>query len=223
MAKLPRNWQSMSNEEKQEWLAVNTSTSTQTRGLKLDVNVDAEAIKEVVEKNSQLEQELEAERTKAEDLESKLKIVAQKRFEEKKEKLGAPSYIQSVDELKRWQEAQSGGSGGDPVGRGGSGNLPLSPAQMGQKDGFDSQEELVEFLVDQKHMGTPEERKNAEAILNKLYEKTYSGLREGTGKQGTIFVDNPKERGESIIMRALRRNNERLAKKAMERRGIKNE
>jgi len=189
--------------------------------IKVDVEVNSKQFEEMVKEKTRLEQELEAERTEKESLESKLKIVAEKRFEEKRERLGAPDSIRTIDELKEWEESQRNR---EVVGRGGSGSLSLEGnlRATGQlKDGFDSQEALVEFLVDQKHMGTPQERKNAEAILNKLYEKTYKGLKEGTGKTGTIFVDNPKERGESIIMKALRKNNERLAKKAMERRGIK--
>lgn len=189
-----------------------------TNKLKINVEVDSKQMKEALERQNQLEQELENERTEKESLQSKLKIIAEKRFEEKRERLGAPDSIKTIDELREWEKTHRP----DPIGKGGSGSLSLEGnlrAIGNLKDGFDSQEELVEFLVDRKHSGTPEERKNAEAILNKLYEKTYKGLREGTGRTGVIFKDNPKERGESIIMKAVHKNNERIRQKAMERRG----
>jgi len=106
----------------------------------------------------------------------------------------------------------------DPVGKGGSGNLPLSSQQTGQSEGFDSERELVEYLVDRKYMGTPEQRKNASEILNKLYRKTFEAMKSGSINKGQIFEDDPEKTGESIIFRALRKSNERLRAKAMERR-----
>ena len=194
------------------------------RKIKVDVEVDSKTLKKALQRQNQLESELEAERAIREDAEAKLKLAAQKLFADKKARLGCDDpNIKTPSQLKQWAEENVTNSsyGEPPVGRGSAGSLKLSSAQLGEdvNQGFDSYEQMIETLTDKKLTGTPQEREEAKAILDEFWKKLDKGIQSGQIPRGKIFEDTEcKERGESILFRILRKNNERLRKKAFERR-----
>jgi len=189
------------------------------RKLGIDIKIDSETMKQEITKNMKLEEELENITTEKESLESKLKILAEKKLSEKRDYFRGLGYSGSLESFEDVRNAREWEQSRDPIGRGGSGNLRLNSAQTGEKEGFDSQENMIDYLVDLKNTSrNPQQRKKAEEILDVFYKKTFDAMKRNEIKQGEIFEDKPKERGESIIMKAVRLDNERLRKKALERR-----
>lgn len=210
----------MSEEEKEYY--------PKPKNMNVRVEVDSKTLKDSLKRQNQLEEELENERSEKESLELKVKLLAQKEFERKRERLGAPDNIKTISELREWQaENENSGykpSGLDlPLSQRAKGSLKLSSASDKRDDsGFLSHEEMVEFLTDKKLTGTPQEREEAKAILDELWKKLDKGIQSGQIPRGKIFEDiECTERNESILFRALRKNNERLRKRMKEARGIK--
>ena len=99
----------------------------------------------------------------------------------------------------------------EPIGRypQATGNLRLNAAQLGKSEGFESHQELVEFLTERSLIGTPQEKAEAKKTLDALWTKNVKAIQ--SGKLDMNFED--KDPDESIIMRTLRKRNELIRKK----------
>lgn len=186
---------------------------------KLDISVDVnhKELEQVIKRNAELEQKLN-------DANSKLRIVAEQKFKEKLEKYDAPDYITNPQELKSWIDetnAQPVKNHGDPVGKGGTGNIPLSFNQNLDKnqDSYESHEELVFDVMDKASRGD----KEAQAVKAKLQEKFLRAIK--SGDMPTVLYDEnqlPEDKLKtepSILKKILERENNRIRRKALERRG----
>jgi hypothetical protein len=126
------------------------------------------AFKEVEKTKRELELE-----EKNEELREKLEIIALAQFESKKRELGCnDADIDTPDKLEAWQK-------GHEEKKEASGSAPLSYGQMygGEpppQKGFNSVEDMVTELRMDARLGD----KNAQRILDKLFEKTLKGVKE---------------------------------------------
>jgi len=212
----------MTLEEKQAWLEENPDVGVDDRRkLMVDVKVDSRTLKEALQRQNELEQELEAERTELEDATNKLRVIAEQKVLEKADyfrKMGYSGKLESVSDIlkaKAWEE------GLDPVERGqrsgASGNLKLNDAQYGRSsEGFDSYEDMIYNLSERAKRGD----RVAQEQKRKLEEKFMSAIK--SGDLPTIFYDEnkPEFKGQpSIIKKVLERENEKIRQKAIERRG----
>jgi hypothetical protein len=186
-----------------------------TNKLKINVEVDSKQMKEALERQSQLEQELEAERTEKEDLQNKLRIVAEKALAKKRDYYRGLGYTGSLETIEDVRNAKEWEGGLDPVGRGGSGSLPLTPAQMGQSsEGYDSYEDMIFDLSERAKKGD----KLAIEQKRAIEEKFMNAIR--SGDLPTIIYDEnkPEFKGQpSILKKVLERQNERVRERFRER------
>lgn len=200
---LPPNWDEMSTEEKGQWLKEHDDG----KRLNLDINLSTKEFTELAQENS--------------DLKGKLRLASEFLLKIKKEKVGCSDpEVDTPSKLKQWIEEHENDSKNyyePPIGRGSSGSLKLKDATGQSSEGFDSEEQMIDYLVNTKNSleSTPEQREQASKILGELYRKTFEGLKKGTGRQGEIFVD-PLKDGKSVIKRALDRQNEAIRREMIE-------
>jgi hypothetical protein len=206
---LPPDWSEMTDAEKGAWLSEHEIGSEDRKRLNIDIKVESKTLLEALKRQNQLETELE-------DSKGKLRIAAERLLANKKEKVGCNDPdVDTPSKLKVWIAEHKNETNyyyEPPVGHGSSGNLKLSSAQGESNREFDSKEEMIDFLVNQKHTGTPEQKEQAEKVLNELYRKTFQGLKEGSGQSGKTLFKDPLKDGKSIIRHALDRRNEQLRK-----------
>lgn len=150
----------------------------------IEVNINTDGMTEIIKRNKELEQKLKESEEERLNYRSKLIVVAQSKFEQKKRELGAPDDIESPEVLKHWAETHADEKRraerrADPVGHGGAGVVPLS-GQSGSGSGteFSSQEELIDSLREQSRSRDAAEKANAEKILNELFSKGLRGMGE---------------------------------------------
>lgn len=162
----------------------------------ISIKFDREGFEKQVLEKKALEEELEAERTLREDYESKLRIIAEQKLEEKKKELNAPSWITTPTELNKWAEAEGIGD------KGAGGNVKLRPEDLQRErhsgSGEKEYDDSLDLLLDV--------QKNQPEVYEQIKEKAIKGLSEG--KQGFKFEDSWKD-GKSIIRRILDEANER--------------
>ncbi len=182
------------------------------KNLNLNVRVDSETLKKSLQRQNELETELEAERTEKENLESKLRIIAEKVFFDKRKALGAPDSITTVEELREWEQSRE-----PPVGRGASGNLKLTPAQYGRSsEGYDSVEDMIYTLSERAKKGD----KLAQEQKQALEQKFFNAIKSGDLPKILYDENKPEFKDEpSIIKKVLERENERVRQKLRESRG----
>lgn len=122
----------------------------------------------------------------AQDLKAKLTLLAEKRFREKKKKLGTPDSITTIEELMEFEKNPKK-FGGEK--KGGAGVAPISAMGGSSKDEleFESYDELVTFLRDIERKEGKNTRKGREAskVLDAIFLKTQKGLmKKGVRPQG---------------------------------------
>src|SRR4030042_4445539 len=130
------------------------------------------------ERVKQLEEQLENERTLKEDYELKLKLIGEKRLEERLKELNVPENDQpyfkaNPEKLEAYEKGLRGNSG-----TGGKGNISLRPEDMARerhsgKEGYGSYQELVKDVVER----SKTEPEMAE-VKRKLWEKMIRGWKE---------------------------------------------
>ncbi len=189
--------------------------SEKERRMKIDVEVDSKAFQELAEKNA--------------DLKNKLKLSAERLLEYKKERYGVPEELTDIEDVKAWieennaqprQYSKSHSKPSDVVGHGGVGNMPLSHNLYEPKsEGYESHEALVFDIMDKASNGD----KEAQAVKAELQKKFLRAIK--SGDMPTILYDEnqlPEDKLKtepSILKKILERENNRIRRKALERRG----
>lgn len=174
------------------------------KGKQLELNPDN--VKEILDQWKETKDKLEEQTTLREDYESKLRIIAEEKLEQKKKQLGAPDWIKTPSELKRFEESQEA--------KGGKGSLPLSREQKqkegnySEKKGFKNVPDMIDSLIVEGDTET----------LNKLKSKWTEDLQKNAemqsdGKSVAVFKDPVKETGETITERYKRIATEKLRQK----------
>lgn len=153
---------------------------------KIEVTVKKEDAEDEIKR---LKEALEEKSKEHEDAITKLNMVANKEFEEKCRKLGAPNYIRTPEELAEWNEQLKNKAHAerkaDPHLQQSSGTLSLSSQHSNENDptSYDSHEEMVDDLRRRASAGTELERREAKAILDELMRKDLEGIKEGRLRQ----------------------------------------
>jgi len=162
------------------------------------------------DKNESVEDEIKRLKEDNEDLTQKLLLVAEKEFERKKRELNAPSWIDSPETLMKWEKDQT---------KGGVGTVSLSTEQLRSErnspmeDGFDSNEEMIDYLQNLKHNGNEEQRQYAKGVLDRFWQKTLLGMQEMNPKKLMTYAEHC-DGNKSMIKRMLDRENEVARAKA---------
>lgn len=175
----------------------------------INIEVDGSNVKEVLKQWKEDREELEAEKTLREDYESKLRLMAEEKLKQKKEKLGAPEWINDPATLKKWEEEQDK--------EGGKGNLPLSRSQkekegnFSEKKGYDSVESMIDELV----------QNDDKETLQKLQDKWTEDIKnhasqQPDGKTVIVYQSDFKRTGKTATEAFLDNQNKKLRKKMME-------
>jgi hypothetical protein len=135
--------------------------------------VDLSGMKDFVspEEIAEVEEEtLEKVRMERDDLKAKLEMVADVEFNKAKQRLGAPDFIETPEQLEKWQKEQNK----NPevtTGGGASGKTPLSePSSSGVKE-YETYEEMYADVVERTKHSDPKVRAEAQAIQKQLFEK----------------------------------------------------
>ncbi len=170
----------------------------------VNVKIDSEQMQKTLEEKIELERQLEDERTKREDYEAKLTLIAEQKFNEKRKLHNAPDWITEPEQLRDWVENKKTG---ERVGKGGAGVVGLEGNLGDTSEEFDSHEELVNSLVARKMSGD----KDAENTLNALWKKQAEAMKSGD-LPNTIYEDDLKD-GKSLFRRLMDARNERVRKK----------
>ena len=215
MTDTPANWQSMTVEERKQWATENgIEYEVKQKGQQITVKVDSKAMEDVIEDKVKLRADLE-------DANAKLSLVAERLFQSKKRDLGAPQSISNPQELKDWSESQrhedpilrnqKTGQGAGQIGLGNQGN-------QGNNEGksWEDTESMIFELVQTKNIGTPEERKNAQAILNALWTKQKDAMKSGD-LPNKIYEDDLKD-GKSLFRRIMDAKDEEIRARLLKER-----
>ena len=206
---LPKDWDTWSNDEKRSWAdSKGIKYKFQTGGnvgeggnpREIKVTVDNAAIEDLLDDKLRLKAELA-------DSNAKLSLVAERLFQFKKRDLGAPQSISNPKELMEWQENQKNNND-DPISHNrktgqGAGQIGLQGNLNGGNNSksWEDNESMIFELVQTKNIGTPEERKNAQAILNALWEKQKDAMKSGD-LPNKIYEDDLKD-GKSLFRRIM--------------------
>jgi hypothetical protein len=142
-----------------------------------------------------LREQLEEERTKAEDYKAKLQMVAEKKLREKADKLGIPQDVElSPEILKGYELAKQGESG-----KSGQGNVPLSGQYGSESEGYDSVEAMIKDLR-YASLGSGADKpkaREAQIVLDTMFRKHFPKTREGK-IEITIPSDADLEQGKGL-------------------------
>lgn len=157
-------------------MSENENNSEKKKNLHNGIEVNLEVSgKEEIEK---LQTALEAERTEKEDLASKLEIIAEKAFEEKKKSVKCEDPdINDPSKLEAWLKGkeEKHKNPATPTGGGGSGKAPLSSEPSTQEDlgikEYATHEEMYADIAERAKSPIKEVREEALEVQKKLFEK----------------------------------------------------
>ncbi len=152
------------------------------RSKELKISIDTKNLEEMNRRLIKTEEERDSYK-------DKLVSISEQLLEKKRLRLGCNDIsVDTPEKLMLWEQSQLDlikNNKDDPVGRGGSGVIPLSKAQTGGKSGdeFSSIEELVDSLRNRSSVGD----ENAKVLLNELMSKVVRGLKEEPRKLSYEF------------------------------------
>jgi hypothetical protein len=124
-----------------------------------------------------LQQQLEEERIAKEDAESKLQLIAEAQFSKEKERLGAPDYIETPEQLEKFKQEKSENKNPElnpELPNGGSGKAPLSgepSSKISHVKEYGSFNEMMEDLQKRADSTNKAVAEEAQAIQKQLFEK----------------------------------------------------
>ena len=201
MVNVPANWHDMTNNEKKSWANEN-GLEYQFNTVGLKGAIDSKEIIDLKADNQRLQDDLENAKTK-------LTIISEQSWAQKLEAAGNPVGITSPEGLKLYVEAQAQkDKGDDPVSHNrkngqGAGQIGLEGNlnSGNNSKSWEDNESMIFELVQTKNIGTPEERKNAQSILNALWEKQKDAIKSGD-LPNKIYEDDLKD-GKSLFRRIM--------------------
>ena len=148
----------------------------------IHVSVENEQMKQLLEQNSALQREKEALAKEVEenkDAKEKLDLIAQNAFEKIKKEPDVTEDITNPMELMAFERGKK--SNVRETVHVPSGTVPLSTQQNNSNpQAFGTHEEMIDSIRDRASIQNPDkqDRKQAQAILDKLFEKSLKGQNE---------------------------------------------
>jgi hypothetical protein len=149
-----------------------------TKTLKVQIESDSKALKEVIAENVELQKELEdKEGEEAKKFFEDAKMVLEQKLSERGIEVKISSneefnnYRQVLQKMQELERDKSAPSGSAPMNEFQTGSNPINR-------GFASHEEMIQALRDQEHSSDPKIADNAKRILDTLFLKALKGVRE---------------------------------------------
>lgn len=146
----------------------------------LVVSVDTEAMRDTIATSYRL-----AEENK--DLKNKLETISRHLLRDKREALGAPDEINSLEELKLWEAEHTGATVKQTFSGGSSGRSSLNDeGQQSKGKTFDCQEDMINFVI-KKANSTDADAEKYREINHQILDKVIKGNAEGKGRTDGFY------------------------------------